>query len=250
MLSSPTLFPYFLLFCYPYIWYIVLVVVCDGELIIYCSFMLVSYTSLYLHVDSTWSRYEWFIDHYRETPCADSKCIPRCWYCNDLCDNCLLPAIVGLKVVTKEDILLKFCSDQCQRAYCGLKELVVNAELPRLGDQREILMHVCAAGTNQLVSHFTVQMQIYQSSSGSYEIPADHCYVTYQFRSPFSQELLEFFISSNLSPIDPLPHLTSEQAVQSLQLIRESGLVQSILQKAFEVVGIKDLCALVHLSQR
>lgn len=179
----------------------------------------------------------------------DSKCIPRCWYCNDLCDNCLLPAVVGLEVVTKEDILLKFCSDQCQRAYCGLKELVVNAELPRLGDQREILMRVCAAGANRLVSHFTVQMQIYQSS-GSYEIPADHCYVTYQFHSPFSQELLEFFISSNLSPIDPLPHLTSEQAIQSLQLIRESGFVQSILRKAFEVVGIKNLCALVHLSQK
>ena len=175
----------------------------------------------------------------------DFKCVPGCWYCSDLCDNCLQRAVVGLEVVAKQEILLKFCSDQCQKKYCGTKELTVSAELSRLEDHKELLIQVHATGATPLVSFFNVNMQIYQSS-GTYEILADRCYVTYQFRSPFSQELLEFFISSDLTPSDPLPYLTSEQAFRALQLTKESGLVQSILQKAFKAVKINNLCDLVH----
>ena len=181
----------------------------------------------------------------RDIPCVDFKCVPRCWYCSDLCDNCLQPAVVGLEIVTKQEILLKFCSDQCQKKYCGTKELTVSAALSRPEDHKELLIQVHATGTTPLVSFFNVKMQIYQSS-GAYEISADCCYMTYQFHSPFLQELLEFFISSDLTPSDLLPYLTSEQAFHALQLTKESGLVQSILHKAFKAVKINNLCDLVH----
>lgn len=183
--------------------------------------------------------------HCRDIPCVDFRCPPRCWYCNGLCDSCLQPAVVGLAVVTKQELLLKFCSDQCQKNYSGTKELTVNAELSKLEDRRELLMQVHATGLTPLASFFNVKMQIYHGS-GSYDVSADHCYVMYQFRSPFTQELLEFFISSDLTPSDPLPYLTSEQAKHTLQLTKETGLVQSILQKAFEAVKISNLCDLVH----
>ena len=180
----------------------------------------------------------------RKIPCVDTKCVLRCWYCNDLCDNCLVPAVVGLEVVTK-DLLLKFCSSQCQYLCCGTEELAVNVDIPKLTDQKELLMHIAASGSNPIISQFNVQMQIYQSS-GFYGLTADDgCYVTYQFRSPFSQELLEFFVSNDLSPTGLLPYLTTKQAFNALQVLKKSGLVQSILRKAFQLIGIKDLCALV-----
>ena len=199
----------------------------------------------FIHITIILSCACFLLYHCRDIPCVDFRCVPRCWYCNGLCDSCLQPTVVGLAVVTKQELLLKFCSDQCQKNYCGAKELTVNAELLKLEDRRELLMQVHAIGVTPLASFFNVKMQIYHGS-GSYDISADRCYVMYQFRSPFTQELLEFFISSDLTPSDPLPYLTSEQAMRTLQLTKESGLVQSILQKAFEAVKISNLCDLVH----
>ena len=155
-------------------------------------------------------------------------------------------------MISGDDLLLKFCSPECHQKYVSdTNELTVQAtlstSLPRSSQEELLCIH--AKGTDHVVAHFNISMRIYYSE-GVLEIPTGCFYATYQFRSPFLQELLEFIISDDLSPGEPLLHLKSESALNAVTQTKNSGLIQSVLTKALEQVKAKDMSGLLFLKRR
>ena len=48
-------------------------------------------------------------------PSLDQKCSPNgCWYCSDICHNCMQPSLTMYSGALEDRTLLKFCSEQCK----------------------------------------------------------------------------------------------------------------------------------------
>ena len=79
------------------------------------------------------------------------------------------------------------------------------------------------------------------------EFSAERLYVVYHMRSLPSQVVTEFFVSPDLSVVEALPYIPADEGIrQSLDALRNSGNVQSSLQKAIAFVSTHDSLSQCH----
>ena len=198
---------------------------------------------------------------HSKVPNLDQKCANknRCWYCQDLCENCLEFAVAGLASFAHNGTLLRFCSESCKEEFqlvSSKAPLVVTSQtfltrLPSLScvpsGHRELLQ-VHAHGTTPKQEPFKITLNIC-IADGSDCFPPDQPYVMYHLRSIFHQQFLEFFISPTLVPEEPVPYCTSDASISAVDQLKADKYIQRMLKGALNSQGFHELSILVQVEK-
>ena len=183
----------------------------------------------------------------------DSKCSDGgCWYCKNLCHNCMKPAGVGYTKMA-EGAVYKHCSEHCKSLHFGnLDEMPFQADLVHLkvnGQPNDIiLLQATKVVSTKMSTNTVLSIQLCLSCADP-KIPDNAPYALLQIRTKMRSVFLSFFILPDLSPGEQLWYTTHPQTLDSIDNIRESGLVQEVLQLSFVKNNIPDLPSLVTSSE-
>ena len=183
----------------------------------------------------------------------DSKCSDGgCWYCKNLCHNCMKPAAVGHTKMA-EGAVYKHCSEQCTSLhFSNLDEIPFQADLIHLkvnGPPNDtVLLQATKVASTKMSTNTVLSIQLCLSCADP-RIPDNAPYALLQIRTKVRSVFLSFFISPDLSPGEHLWYTTHSQTLNSIDNIRKSGLVKDILQLAFVKNNIPNLSSLVINSE-
>lgn len=183
----------------------------------------------------------------------DSTCDSKvnCWYCGHLCSNCSTnPAPFGLSVKCSDGKKFQFCSKDCQKlspeslispfmhvldsegnifeSECSLWHEPLNSRCAPIKKCHTRLLHVFAwdNDASNYPTETEIAVCICKSSS------PDRMYIVWSHRTLLQQQFLEFFISKDFTPEEPLPYLKDTGAVAAVKELQTNGLVQKYLMKA------------------
>lgn len=202
-----------------------------------------------------------YVLFHSKLPNLDQKCAHqnRCWYCQDLCENCFEFAVAGLASLAHNRTLLRFCSESCKEEFqlvSSKAPLVVTSQtfltrLPSLScvpsGHRELLQ-VHAHGTTPKQEPFKITLNVC-IADGSDCFPPDRPYIMYHLRSVFHQQFLEFFISPTLVPEEPVPYCTSDASVSAVNQLKADKYIQRMLKGALNSQGFHELSLLVQVEK-
>ena len=202
-----------------------------------------------------------YVLFHSKLPNLDQKCAHqnRCWYCQDLCENCLQFAVAGLASLAHNGTLLRFCSESCKKEFqlvSSKAPLVVTSQtfltrLPSLScvpsGHRELLQ-VHAHGTTPKQEPFKIALNVC-IADGSDCFPPDRPYIMYHLRSVFHQQFLEFFISPTLVPEEPVPYCTSDASISAVNQLKADKYIQRMLKGALNSQGFHELSLLVQFEK-
>jgi len=183
----------------------------------------------------------------------DSKCSDNgCWYCKNLCHNCMKPAGVGYTKMA-EGVVYKHCSEHCKSLHFdNLDEIPFQADLVHLkvnGPPNDIvLLQATKVASTKMSTNTVLSIQLCLSCAEP-KIPDNAPYALLQIRTKMRSVFLSFLILPDLSPGEHLWYTTHPQTIKSIDNIRKSGLVQEILQLAFTQNNIPDLSSFVMNSE-
>lgn len=191
-------------------------------------------------------RVKLLLDKSQGLPSFDTKCDKerKCWYCDNLCQNCCLkPAVFGRNAKVCNKIVF-FCSEVCQNlSPDNFKSLQIYS-LCDLNIPPDIYVHC----TPLSPSHTTLQhLYIRQLNNkkfpceiefaicvgdGTEGCPSLKPYVVFYSHHLFHQLFIEFFINDHLLAEEPLPHSVNESAWNSIVEINEANVIMKCLDKA------------------
>lgn len=141
----------------------------------------------------------------------DMKCKVHCWYCQDLCEICLKPTILGPALVDLSDATLRFCSEECICFY--KKKPEPQSSIFTANDQTGIkvppghkeYVHLYSSGKLDDGGCFITSMSLCEGN-GSEDFPEGAYYVNYYLKTPQYQCYYEYFISEDLQPLQAVLH--------------------------------------------
>lgn len=174
----------------------------------------------------------------------DVKCpaASHCWFCKDLCENCLSPGGFGpeLTGVTKTGISLKFCSQKCAQYFAGSVEKPLSLEIEILPPQRwqstpKTFLQITGSGMLKVDEGVKV-ICLVRHGYFSEEYPNGRFFIFCQLRSLFSQKLIEMFVSEKAIPEAPLPHADSPAGCEMVASSNASGTITRIIISALKTV--------------
>lgn len=174
----------------------------------------------------------------------DIKChvSPDCWYCKDLCENCLTPSGFGPELTTKSEtgISLKFCSHECAQYFTGSEEKHMSLDIEIIPPQShqsmpKTLLQITGSGMLQKDEGVKV-ICLVRHGYYSEKHPNGRFVVFCQLRSLFSQKFVEMFVSEKAIPEEPLPHADCPAGYEMVTNSRSSGIITSIIISALKTV--------------
>ena len=169
----------------------------------------------------------------------DMKCSEKsCWYCKNLCDNCLKPAAFdsGYQASFNSDLLLKFCGNDCKEKFiCSETDFeviiqllpfrtVYDGEYVPKGHRELFRIQGHIVFSKDQVINFNLSVRMDQESK---------FYAIYSENQNFVRKYFEIFISNTGHFISFLPHTSTERNDQDLVLFdylsvhMEAGLLLS-----------------------
>ena len=175
----------------------------------------------------------------------DMKCsMENCWYCADLCHCCMKPASFGYTLMSNENYkLLKFCSSSCQAIQEDYHPHPMETKAskqeqshsPSLPIQVTKVIQTGAYGNTIL----NVQLHI--------ENQTRKLYVLCQFRAPWQQIALDFFVSDQYEPEIPVGYVLRYSTIRNI--INKSKallclILKYILHPEIQRMGYSDLANL------
>ena len=185
------------------------------------------------------------------TPCSpEGDDLNRCWYCAYRCDYCFKPVgALAMSMEGPDNTQFKFCSKKCYRIsteppastsiYLVSSEgKLINISSDEAGEDLFCFKPHCAPVVpNHLkVLHVFVHGRNWAGYSREDEIllcigcfPDEKLYVIYWCRSLTGQLCVEFFVSDQLAPEEPLSYIKIESALES---IVSDSILQPCLQQA------------------
>ena len=177
------------------------------------------------------------------TSSLDMKCPAhsRCWYCKDLCENCLSPAGFGLGLTAQSEpgIPLKFCSQECSQYFTGseVRPFLLDIEILPPGRQHDskpnVLVHVTGSGMLKKDEGVKVTCLICHGYY-SEEHANGRFFILCQLRSLFSQKVIEMFVSEKAVPVEPLPHADCSPGHKMVSSLKASETVKCIMVSAIQ----------------
>ena len=157
--------------------------------------------------------------HRKHIPTLDMKCHDTnysCWYCRDLCENCLAPDGFGpdLSVQSVSGFLLTFCSQDCTNYYTRFeKNAVLDLEIlpPKTQQPLESQVFLRITQETGLLKMDEGFKAICVLGHGYYSEghPNGRFFIACQFRTLHSQKIVEMFVSEQGIPEESLPHASS-----------------------------------------
>ena len=185
---------------------------------------------------------------------VDMKCttVSRCWYCKDLCENCLLPSGFGPGLAlnhSESGILLKFCDHKCAQHFTGLEEKPMTLDIEILPPRS---LSDCAPRSFLKISGSGHRGQdtgariscIICHGYHSEEHQNGRFYVLCQLRSLFNQKVIEMFVTDKAIPEEPLPHANCPSGHEKVASAKASGTITQVIICALKVLQQK----LIHLE--
>ena len=174
----------------------------------------------------------------------------HCWYCKDLCENCLSYSAFGreLKSQSNAGISLKFCNHHCAQYFMGpnKKQMVLNVEIfaPKKQDDSHIYTPIAQiVGSGKMAEDGVLVTCLICHGYFSEDHPNGRFFVHCQQRSLFNQKVMEMFINENGMPEQPLPHADCTVGVEMVRRFKDNGnihiIIASALQHLIESIDIK-----------
>ena len=196
------------------------------------------------------------------TPCSLEE-VKRCGYCANKCDRCFKPVpkmAIQLEGPEDSELDFKFCSTNCYKLSTepppsNCYYLVnANGKLVDIGDKKHSyptpgdfscccapiaqshrsLLHIYCLSTNW--AGYLKQDEI-ALCIGRFEQSHEQLYVVYHGHSLTGQFCLEFFVSDDLCPSDPLPYLQNEDVAEEIQDLKDNELIQPHLLHVIALIS-------------
>lgn len=153
----------------------------------------------------------------RSPTVLDTKCKYirdfKCWYCNESCEICLEPTVLGPAYIDSTEGVLRFCSDTCCDIY--KRKPKIHSEVFSPDDQdnanRKVpvghkeYLHISSCGKRDSGDSFIMNVSLCEGD-GSETFPLHQYYVNYHLRSPRHHGHYEFFISNDLQALDSVSY--------------------------------------------
>ena len=134
----------------------------------------------------------------------------KCWYCDELCEICLQPTVLGPSFTDSTGRKLRFCSDDCSDIYKTKPEPQSevfspddqenpNRKVP--SDHKEYL-HLFSSGQLEDKSGCFITSMSLCEGDGSSSFPLQQYYLNYHLRTPHYQCYYEFFVTDDFQPLE------------------------------------------------
>ena len=170
---------------------------------------------------------------------VDLKCIEECWYCEDRCQHCLLPASLGYSLrklkggVTR---VIKFCkTNPCYAFYTSSPDTMPTFVhlLPHSLPESELLLQVTKLIATGWSSNTILIIQLCVNKE-SFDVHKGELYVLMQFCTASFQGFFDFFISMNYKPIEVLQYMKHKQSTimdnSTLFMLMLKLIIEDVLQ--------------------
>ena len=140
-------------------------------------------------------------------------CMDNCWYCADLCHCCMKPASFGYTLLCNESYkLLKFCSSSCQAIQEDYHPHLTETKVLKQEQTHNPSLPIQVTKVIQTGAHgntiLNVQLHI--------ESQTKRLYVLCQFRAPWQQIALDFFISDQYEPEIPVGYILRYSTIRNI----------------------------------
>ena len=168
---------------------------------------------------------------------VDLKCVEECWYCEDRCQHCLLPASLGYSLRRLEGgvtRVMRFCkTNPCYAFYTSSPDTMPAFVHPLPHDLREseLLLQVTKLIATGWSSNTILIIQLCINKE-SFDVHKDELYVLMQFCTASYQSFFDFFISMDYWPTGALQYMRRKRS----QIMRNSTLFMLILKLIIEDV--------------
>ena len=203
-----------------------------------------------------------FLLLFRGPTVLDTKCKftddSKCWYCNELCEICVEPIVLGPSHFDQTGQVLQFCSNKCYDFYQRKPELFVKIFAPddqknpdrRVPIGHKEYLHLSTFGESD-DGHLITNISLCEGD-GSESFPAHQYYLNYHLCTPKYQGHYEFFISDDLQALDSVSYARAthniyekhnEIAIKKLVLDVVSSNIRS-----FGASSVADFLVIVQLN--
>lgn len=155
---------------------------------------------------------------FRPPTVLDTKCKYKsdfkCWYCNESCEICLEPTVLGPAYTDSTGNVLRFCSGDCSDIYKQKPEphsQVFSPDNQENTDRKVPIGHkeyVYLSSCGKLEDDsgcFVTSMSLCEGD-GSESFPLQQYYLNYHLRTPKYQCYYEFFLSDDLQALDSVSY--------------------------------------------
>ena len=170
----------------------------------------------------------------------DKKCDPGCWYCKDLCHNCMKPANFGY-AKTSENIVYKHCSERCYSLHFGKpSEAPFQGDLVCINVNKPLVNTIHLQATQVVETDLSVNTVFHINlclSCNHPKVPNGVPYILLQVRSTKKYIFLSFFVSHDMCPEKPLWYISKLQSETGKQM---AGFVQEALKTSLAKKNILD----------
>ena len=180
---------------------------------------------------------------------VERKCLSkRCWYCSKLCHNCMKPSTFGFAKVVG-DTIYNHCSDRCQSLHFAEVDRIpiqteTNFELSRQPCDERLLLLITSVLPTKMSPNTVLCLHIAVSENHA-NLVANVPYCILQLRTTNRNVFVSFYITPEHSPGDPLWHCKHPDSVDSINNIRESGIIQQVLNLGLKQLGYKSLASFI-----
>ena len=177
-------------------------------------------------------------------PSLDRKCSPEgCWYCSNLCHNCMQPSSTFYSGVNEENKFIKFCSQECKDLWFyspdqkpfHMASYMEDTSLSKKPLALAAPLMTIISGSKNCVE------QVYLSvgrDSKNVNVP----YIVWHIRRLKNQFFAQFYTSKDCLPLNNIwvKHFCTAESEQiSYKVASERRLLQSHLQMLFGLAAKK-----------
>ena len=170
---------------------------------------------------------------------VDLKCVEECWYCEDRCQHCLLPASLGNSLRRLEGgvtRVMRFCkTNPCYAFYTSSPDTMPAFVHPLPHDlpESELLLQVTKLIATGWSSNTIVIIQLCINKE-SFDVHKDELYVLMQFCTASFQSFFDFFISMDYKPTEVLQYMKHKQSTimgnSTLFMLMLKLIIEDVLQ--------------------
>jgi len=205
-------------------------------------------------IQSLLYRVESLMEKHKVLPHFDTKCKKNaeCWYCRTLCQNCCQKEAAFGRTAHACDEIVMFCSKHCQdlspEHYKSMEIFdLCTREIPSnifihcapLSSSHKILQHIFIRKLNNMDFPCEIEIAVC-AGDGTKGCPTSKPYVVFYSHHLFHQLFLEFFINSQLTAEEPLPHSLNENAWKYILKLNDA----KALLKCLELAKVAELLLL------
>lgn len=162
--------------------------------------------------------FTFFLYTFRSPTILDTKCRYKsdfqCWFCNDSCEICLEPTVLGPSDTDLTGKILRFCSKDCCDVYKQTPKPQSETFSP---DDQENLNRKVPVGHKEYVHLFScgklednsgcfVTSLSLCEGDGSEAFPSQQYYLNYYLQTPKYQCYFEFFLSDDLKALESVSY--------------------------------------------